>query len=161
MKNLIRLIGMALVVVLVSSAHVFAGTGTTLLNLASNIVTAGRGAYDESRGSGYTRKDMAADSVVPGAVVAGSVVKATMAGAGALSGYAGTASAVSTLGLQTVVTTAAGWMGSSATGAAATAVVTSAVGGPVIMGGLVVGTSVAIGYGVYKGGQMLYRWVKD
>lgn len=51
------------------------------------------------------------------------------AGAGALTGYAGMASTVSSLGLGSITTTAAGMLGSSASGAAATAVVTSALGG--------------------------------
>ena len=78
-----------------------------------------------------------------------------------MTGYAGMASTVSSLGLGSVTTSVAGAMGSSATGAAATAVVTSAVGGPLVMLGIIVAGSAGIGYGVYKGGQAIYSWVND
>jgi len=70
--------------------------------------------------------------------VSKAVTSAGMAGAGALTGYAGIASAVSQLGLGSLTTAIAGMMGSNVAGAAATAVVTSAVGGPIVMGGIIV-----------------------
>lgn len=78
------------------------------------------------------------------------ITSAAAAGAGSLSGYAGIASAVSSLGLGGLTTTLASALGSSATGAAATAVVTSAVGGPVVMAGLLVGGTAATVYGSSK-----------
>ncbi|HAO11574.1 MAG TPA: hypothetical protein DCQ51_10490 [Planktothrix sp. UBA8407] len=79
-----------------------------------------------------------------------SVTTASAAGAGALSGYAGMASTVSQLGLGGLTQLIAGWLGSSASGAAATAVVTSAVGGPAVMGFLLVGGTGAVAYGGYQ-----------
>ncbi len=87
------------------------------------------------------------------ATVTGAVSSASAAGAGALSGYAGIASAVSQLGLGGLTSTAAGMMGSSASGAAATAVVTSAVGGPVVMGALIVGGTGVAAFGTYEAGK--------
>jgi hypothetical protein len=52
-------------------------------------------------------------------------------------------------------------MGSSATGAAATALVTGAVGCPVVMGGILIVGTAAAGYGLYKGGQVVWKWVSD
>lgn len=82
--------------------------------------------------------------------IAQAVTSASAAGAGPLAGYAGIASAVSHLGLGSLTTTIAGMMGSSATGAAATAVVTSAVGGPLVMGTLLVGGTGATIWGTYE-----------
>ena len=87
------------------------------------------------------------------ATVTGAVSSASAAGAGALSGYAGIASAVSQLGLGGLTSAAAGIMGSSASGAAATAVVTSAVGGPVVMGALIVGGTGVAAFGTYEAGR--------
>lgn len=87
------------------------------------------------------------------ATVAGAISSASTAGAGALSGYAGIASAVSQLGLGGLTSAAAGIMGSSASGAAATAVVTSAVGGPVVMGALIVGGTGVAAFGTYEAGK--------
>lgn len=87
------------------------------------------------------------------ATVTGAVSSASAAGAGALSGYAGIASAVSQLGLGGLTSAAAGLMGSSASGAAATAVVTSAVGGPLVMGALIVGGTGAAAFGTYEAGK--------
>ncbi|WP_157462218.1 hypothetical protein [Crinalium epipsammum] len=78
------------------------------------------------------------------------VNSASVAGAGALSGYAGIASAISQLGLGGLTTSVAGLLGSSATGAAATAVVTSFVGGPLVMTALLVGGTGAVTWGGYK-----------
>ncbi len=85
------------------------------------------------------------------AVTVGSAVTtAAAAGAGSLAGYAGMASAVSTMGLGGATTAIAGAMGSSVTGAAATAVVTAAVGGPMVMGAILISGAGATAYGVYK-----------
>lgn len=83
-------------------------------------------------------------------VVGTSVVSASVAGAGSLAGYAGIASTVSSLGLGGATTAIAGAMGSSVAGAAATSVVTAAVGGPVVMGAILVGGAAAATYGGYQ-----------
>lgn len=88
------------------------------------------------------------------------VASAALAGAGSLAGYAGTASAVSAFGLGGVTTAIAGAMGSSATGAAATAVVTAAVGGPVVMGAILVGGTGAAFYSLYQLGGWIGRQMK-
>lgn len=103
----------------------------------------------------------AADAAIPTAYIGYTTCVAAGKGAGSLAGYAGMASAVSKLGLGGVTSAVAGAMGSSASGAAATAVVTSAVGGPLVMGGIIVGGTVLTGYGFYKGGQAIRRWVTD
>ena len=81
------------------------------------------------------------------------VTSASTAGAGSLAGYAGIASAVSQLGLGGLTQAIAGMMGSSVTGAAATAVVTSTVGGPLVMGALLVGGTSATVFGTYELGK--------
>jgi len=93
------------------------------------------------------------------ATVTGAISSASAAGAGALSGYAGIAAAVSHLGLGGLTTAAAGMMGSSASGAAATAVVTSAVGGPMVMGALIVGGTGAVAFGTYEAGKFAVKKV--
>lgn len=95
------------------------------------------------------------------ATVTGAISSASAAGAGALSGYAGIASAVSQLGLGGLTSAAAGMMGSSATGAAATSVVTSAVGGPIVMGALIVGGTGAAAFGTYKAGEFAAEKLGD
>lgn len=99
------------------------------------------------------------------ALAAGTIGAATagaaLSGAGALAGYAGMASAVSTLGLGGVTTAAAGWLGSSATGAAATAVVTAAMGGPVVAGAAIfAGTGLAV-YSVCRGVGAIFESIFD
>ncbi|MBW4624752.1 MAG: hypothetical protein KME49_04380 [Brasilonema octagenarum HA4186-MV1] len=93
------------------------------------------------------------------------VTSASTAGAGALAGYAGTASAVSQLGVGGLTTAIAGMMGSTVTGAAATAVVTSAVGGPLVMGALLVGGTGAVAFGSDKllrlGFEHLGNWAES
>jgi hypothetical protein len=86
---------------------------------------------------------------------------AATAGAGSLTGYAGMASAISQLGLGGLTTTIAGMLGSSATGAAATSVVTSFVGGPLIMGILLVGGTSAAGYGTYQASKLAITKLND
>lgn len=83
-------------------------------------------------------------------LVATSVTSAASAGAGTLAGYAGIASAVSSMGLGGVTTAIAGAMGTNVFGAAATAVVTSAVGGPAVMGVILIGGTAATAYGTYE-----------
>lgn len=100
--------------------------------------------------------DAVVEGVTKSTVAAGTIgaatVSAAAAGAGSLAGYAGMASAVSSLGLGSVTTAGASLLGySGLTGAAATAACTAAVGGPLIMGGLVAGVVGATGYGLYKG----------
>jgi hypothetical protein len=81
------------------------------------------------------------------------ITSASTAGAGSLAGYAGIASAVSQLGLGGLMQAVAGMMGSSVTGAAATAVVTSTVGGPLVMGALLVSGTSAAAFGTYELGK--------
>lgn len=123
--------------------------------------TAREGYVDAEAGQDNGVSEAVEDGALAAGVVAYGVGSAALAGAGPLAGYAGMASAVSTLGLGGATTAVAGLLGSSATGAAATAVVTAAVGGPVVMGGILVVTTGAIGYGVYKGGQAIWRWSKE
>ena len=124
----------------------------------SGHVLAGCGGYNDA--SEDTINGALGDVAVSGGFTGGVIVKSVYSagGAGSLAGYAGTASAVSKLGLGGATTAIAGAMGSSATGAAATAVVTTAVGGPVVMGGIIVGGSAAISYGFYRGGQAIWNW---
>ncbi len=88
-------------------------------------------------------------------VVGTSVSCASVAGAGSLASYAGIASAVSSLGLGSATTAIAGAMGSSLAGVAATSVVTAAVGGPVVMGAILVGGTEKAAYG----GCQVCSWV--
>ncbi len=159
MTRLASLIAISLLL-LCAPAHA-AGLGRILVKggEAAGHGLAGYGGYsdaNEGRDDGATL-DAVASGAVTGVTVGYTV--ATVKGAGALAGYAGTASAVSSLGLGGVTTAIAGAMGSSATGAAATAVVTAAVGGPVVMGAILVAGSAAVSYGVYKGGQAVWGLV--
>jgi len=90
-------------------------------------------------------------------IISGAIASASAAGAGNLAGYAGMASAVSQLGLGGATTAIAGMMGSGATGAAATAVVTSAIGGPVVMGAVIVGGTSLATYGTYELGKFAIK----
>lgn len=139
----------------------FAGTLGKAMDAASHANTLVAGCTDASNGEDNGLETAAGEAAFTTGVIAYKVVSASAAGAGSLTGYAGTASAVSTLGLNGLTTAAAGAMGSSATGAAATAVVTSAVGGPVVMGVIIVGGTAALSYGVYKGGQWLWDWASE
>ena len=80
-------------------------------------------------------------------IIGTAITSASTAGAGSLAGYAGIASAVSQLGLGGLMQALTGMMGTSVTGAAATAVVTSTVGGPLVMGALLVGGTSAAALG--------------
>jgi len=93
----------------------------------------------------------AAESVI---TVVTAIQSALTAGAGSLAGYAGIASAVSKLGLGGLTQVIAGMMGSNVTGAAATAVVTSTVGGPLVMGTLIIGGTSAAAFGTYELGKV-------
>jgi hypothetical protein len=86
--------------------------------------------------------------------VSSAIMSASAAGAGNLAGYAGLASAVSSLGLGGVTTAIASALGSGAVGAAATSVVVSAVGGPAVMTALLVGGA---GMSVYGGAKLFER----
>lgn len=77
-------------------------------------------------------------------------------GAGPLAGYAGMASAVSQLGIGGLVTSMAGFFGSSATGAAATAVVTSAVGGPIVMAIILAGGIAVVNIGKHQAANFAF-----
>jgi hypothetical protein len=108
------------------------------------------GFMDGTQGKEKSTEQAIKKGVGTAAVVGTSVASAAAAGAGTLTGYAGVASAVSTMGLGGATTAIAGAMGTNVAGAAATAVVTYAVGGPVVMGAILVGGVAATGYGVYK-----------
>lgn len=82
-----------------------------------------------------------------------SVTAASAAGANGLTGYAAIAAVVPKLGLGSFTKIIAGMMGKSVVGAAATAVVTSAVGGPVVMGTILLGGTVSTAYGIYELGN--------
>ncbi len=150
---------------LVCCPAVFAGSFQKLvgkgMEAGSHALTARSGYCDASRAEDNALTEVAKEAAVPAAVVAYGMGSAAVSGAGTLTGYAGMASAVSSLGLGGATTTIAGAMGSSATGAAATAVVTSAVGGPIVMGVIVVGGTAAVSYGVYKAGQAAWEWFGD
>jgi len=118
------------------------------------------GAYNKSNDESNGHYNAATDGAITSGIVGYSVYSAGAAGAGFLTGYASIASAVSSMGLGGVTTTIAGAMGSQATGAAATALVTSAVGGPVVMGAILIGGTAAASYGLFKCGQFIYTSVK-
>ncbi len=156
---------LAVVLVMAFAAtSVHAGAGRILqrgVEGASQASSSYNGYSDAQEEADSGLSDAATDGAVAAGIVATNVVSASVAGAGSLAGYAGIASAVSSMGLGGVTTAIAGAMGSSATGAAATAVVTCAVGGPVVMGAILTAGTAAVGYGLYKGGQALFRWIRD
>lgn len=108
------------------------------------------GFNDGVKGDNRSSEKVAKVGVLTTVFVATSVTSAASAGAGTLAGYAGIASAVSSMGLGGVTTAIAGAMGTNVFGAAATAVVTSAVGGPAVMGVILVGGTAATAYGTYE-----------
>jgi len=79
---------------------------------------------DNSQGIDGSAWEAIKEGVISTYIITQAFTSASAAGAGALAGYAGIASAVSQLGLGGLTTTIAGMIGSSVTGAAATAVVT-------------------------------------
>lgn len=91
------------------------------------------------------------------ATIGASTAGAAAAGAGSLAGYAGIASAVASIPGGSAITGALGSLiaGHSVAGAAATAACTTFVGGPVVMGGILIGGTAAVGYGIYRGGKYL------
>lgn len=125
------------------------------------------GLWDGKKGKDKSISKAKFKALSSSAVVGTSVASAGAAGAGALTGYAGMASAVSTLGLGGLTTSAAAGMGLTAAtgaplvGAAATTAVTAAVGGPIVAGALVVGTATASTYGVYKVGNMAVKALRN
>lgn len=134
---------------------VIAGTSSTVINNAQNYLNTTPDQLctiyrDHLQGIDNSKWDALQKGAFSTLTVLQSVSSASAAGAGALSGYAGIASAISQLGLGGVTTAAAGLLGSSASGAAATAVVTSFVGGPLVMGTLLVGGTGLATWGGYK-----------
>jgi hypothetical protein len=119
------------------------------------------GYLDEQNGVDKSVEKVAKAGTAAATTVGVGVASAAAAGAGSLAGYAGMASAVSGLGLGGVTTAIAGAMGSSATGAAATAVVTVAVGGPVVMGAILVSGAGAAAYGTYQIGKWIHKQVNS
>lgn len=132
-----------------------------LVQVAEYAITARDGYNHPKKDHLEALKNAGTDAAVPAGIIGYTTGMAAAHGAGSLAGYAGVASAVSKLGLGWATTSIAGAMGSSASGAAATAVVTSAVGGPVVMGGILIGGTVLSGYGLFKGGQAVYKLTKD
>jgi hypothetical protein len=97
-----------------------------------------RAYWDQRNGTNSSQWDALLKGAEAAVIIGQAMIAASAAGAGPLTGYAGIASAVSTLGLGPIVTaTAATFFGSSAIGAAATSVVTSAVGGPFVMAAVI------------------------
>jgi hypothetical protein len=97
-----------------------------------------RAYWDQRNGNNSSQWDALLKGAEAAVIIGQAMIAASAAGAGTLTGYAGIASAVSTLGLSPIVTaTAATLLGSSAIGAAATSVVTSAVGGPFVMAAVI------------------------
>lgn len=127
---------------------------TRLLNKANKFMNASPGklcsAYLETDSATWSALEKSAQAAF---IVTNALTHAAGAGAGTLTGYAGIASAVSQLSLGGLTTAVAGFMGSHTAGAAATAVVTSAVGGPVVMGTLLVGGTGAVAFGAYTLGR--------
>jgi hypothetical protein len=103
--------------------------------------------FDFQNGADSTQWDAMVKGGSAAVTVGQAITSASAAGAGSLTGYAGIASAVSQLGLGGLTQAVAGFLGSNAAGAAATAVVTSTVGGPVVMGALLVAGLGATAYG--------------
>ncbi|MBD2040728.1 hypothetical protein [Microcoleus sp. FACHB-672] len=134
---------------------VIAGTSSTVVNQAQKYLDTTPDQLcsiyrDHLQGIDNSQWDALQTGAASTFTVLQAVNSASAAGAGALSSYAGIASAVSQLGLGGVTATAAGLLGSSATGAAATAVVTSFVGGPLVMGALLAGGTGLAAWGSYK-----------
>lgn len=161
MKQTAALVFWAILVLILSEIPAQAQIAGRALQAGGYAVTAREGYRDAETGKAEGLKGAAIDAAIPAGAMAYTTGAAAAKGAGSLAGYAGVASAVSKLGLGGVTTTIAGAMGSSASGAAATAVVTSAVGGPLVMGGILICGSALAGYGLYKGGQAVWRYVKD
>ncbi|MBR8835853.1 MAG: hypothetical protein DSM106950_17990 [Stigonema ocellatum SAG 48.90 = DSM 106950] len=118
------------------------------------------GFYDGLEGDDRSAEKTIQAGINTAAVVGTSVGCAAAAGAGSLAGYAGMASAVSSMGLGGATTAIAGAMGTNVAGAAATAVVTSAVGGPVVMGTILVSGAAATAYGLYQAGNWVGKQLK-
>ena len=98
-----------------------------------------RAYWEQRNGNNSSQWDALLKGAEAAVIIGQAMIAASAAGAGTLTGYAGIASAVSTLGLGPIVTaTAATLLGSSAVGAAATSVVTSAVGGPLVMAAVII-----------------------
>jgi hypothetical protein len=161
MKNFSLVLAIAISILTVNTIQAEAGSLGKIVQGISQGLTAKDGYDNPDKGHVEALKNAGMDAAVPTGVIVYSTGMAAAHGAGGLAGYAGIASAVSNLGLGGVTTGIAGAMGSSASGAAATAVVTSAVGGPLVMGGILVGGTVLAGYGLYKGGQVVYKLAKD
>lgn len=157
MKSRMTILALMFVASLMIVSSSQAGIASKVFQHGSQALGLKSGYDDTKDGTANAEREAAIQAGSAIGVIGYSVGSAAVSGAGGLSGYAGMAAAVSQLGLGSLTTVAAGAMGSSATGAAATSLVVSAVGGPVVMGVLVVGAVGATGYGVYKGGEMLYK----
>lgn len=147
---------LSLAMIALLSAHIMAapmaqaGALGTFNQIAGPVVPLVNGSVDEED---HSLREAGKAGIVSAGTVGVATTHAIIAGAGPLASYAGTASAVSSLGLGGVTTAVAGAMGSSATGAAATSLVVGAVGGPVIFAGILIGGTAIATYGLYKAGQ--------
>ena len=99
--------------------------------------------WDQRNGTSDVQWNLLLTGAESAVVIGQAIITVSAAGAGSLTGYAGIASAVSTLGLGQIVTATAALLGSNAVGAAATSVVTSAIGGPAAMGVVIISVLVS------------------
>jgi hypothetical protein len=167
MKNIISILTMCCILATTfTDAQAF--STTSIKDTATRFSDVGSKAFDGYGGykDAKENKDEGTNKAINQGVytattVTAGVSAAAINGAGSLAGYAGVSSAVSSLGLGGVTTSIAGAMGSSASGAAATAVVTSVVGGPLVMGAILVAGTAGATYGLYKCGQALGKWLSD
>jgi len=128
---------------------------------SSPLQVAVRGVLDGVEGKDSSVEVAGNQATSAAVVIGGAVLSASASGAGALAGYAGLASAVSTLGggaATTALASAAGITAASGAppvGAAATTALVSAVGGPVIAAGVVVASVGCVGFGLYSATRWL------
>jgi hypothetical protein len=102
--------------------------------------------WDQRNGTSSSSWDLLRKEAEAAVIIGQAMILASAAGAGSLTGYAGIASAVSTLGLGQIVTATAALLGSNAVGAAATSVVTSALGGPLAMAAVILSILASVAY---------------
>jgi len=95
------------------------------------------------------------------ASVVGAISAASTAGAGNLAGYAGINGLIAHVGLGGVTTIIAHLLGHRVAGAAATSVVTAAMGGPIVMGSILVVSAGLTTFGVYKAGKLVTKELGD
>jgi hypothetical protein len=157
----VRLAGAAVETLRSGSHKALCGAVSDRFGPSSPLGVGVGGLLDGARGEDNSVATAKNQAIGASVVVGTAVISASGAGAGALAGYAGLASAVSTLGggaVTTAIASAAGLTAASGAplaGAAATTAVVSLVGGPVVAAGLVVASVAGVGYGVYKAANWL------